>query len=134
MALSILFVDDEPDLEILLNLKFRKMLATKQWVFSFCQNGKAAFDQLQAAVLKPDVLVSDINMPLMDGVSLVTEAKQLQPNLKTYIMSAYDDPENIKKARNAGVEGFISKPLDLKAFEALLHRLDGVQSASVASA
>lgn len=117
MPIKILVVDDEPKLATLIRQLFRRQIRKKKFVFTFAQNGEDALNQLQA---NPDIdlVLTDINMPKMDGLTLLTRLKELKvdlsPGLTAVIISAYGDMENIRKAMNGGAFDFITKPLDLK--------------------
>ena len=112
----ILVVDDESDLEILFRQMFRREIRRGDLSFSFVHNGQMALDKLTA---DPDfeVVLSDIRMPHMDGLTLLSELNQRYPLLKAVMVTAYGDMENIRKAMNGGAFDFISKPIqynDLK--------------------
>jgi class 3 adenylate cyclase len=117
----ILVVDDEPDLEQLLRLKFRRKLRKKQLTMYFAANGEEALEQLAA---HPDieVVVTDINMPRMDGLSLVHALRHKYPTVKAVIVSAYGDMSNIRGAMNRGAFDFLTKPLDFRDFEATVNK------------
>lgn len=116
MPAKILVVDDEPDLEYLIIQKFKKKIRQKQLVFVFAHNGFEALEKLQA---EPDidVVLTDIYMPEMDGLTLLTKLNELNPIIKAVIISAYGDIENIRTAMNRGAFDFLTKPLDLQDLE-----------------
>ena len=103
MMAKILVVDDETDLEVLIKQKFRKQIRQNEYEFVFAINGKDALEKLR---LEPDmdIVLSDINMPEMDGLTLLSELNALNPLLKSVIVSAYGDMENIRTAMNRGLE------------------------------
>ena len=122
MSTKILVVDDEPDLEHLVRQKFRQQIRDKKFVFSFAQNGVEALQQLQndAGI---DLVLTDINMPEMDGLTLLTKMKELQnPLLRSVIVSAYGDMENIRTAMNRGAYDFVLKPIDLGDLEITINK------------
>lgn len=106
-------VDDETDLEVLIKQKFRKKIRDKEYEFFFAINGKDALEKLS---ITPDVdiVLSDINMPEMDGLTLLTKLNERNPLIKSVIVSAYGDMENIRTAMNHGAYDFITKPINFE--------------------
>jgi PAS domain S-box-containing protein len=121
MPTKVLVVEDEPDLELLINLKFRRRIRTGELQFLFAHNGVEALKQLET---NPDVSVvlSDIRMPEMDGLTLLTELNVRHPLLRTIIVSAYGDMHNIRTAMNRGAYDFLTKPVDFADLEATLDK------------
>lgn len=113
---KILVVDDEADLETLIKQKFRKKIREGVYEFIFAVNGNHALEQL---VDHPDVemVLSDINMPEMDGLTLLTKLSEQHKLLKSIIISAYGDMENIRTAMNRGAFDFITKPVNFEDLE-----------------
>ena len=113
MPVKILSVDDEMDLELLLTQYFRRKIRKGEYEFSFAHNGLEALTML----LKNkdyDIILSDINMPEMDGLTLLTKINEMQnPALKCIMVSAYGDMGNIRQAMNNGAFDFATKPIDL---------------------
>lgn len=116
MMTKVLVVDDEPDIEPLIKQKFSKYLKSKELEFIFASNG---FEALKALHQDQDinVIVTDINMPEMDGLSLLSHLPELKRIFKAIIISAYGDMSNIRKAMNRGACDFITKPIDFKDLE-----------------
>ncbi len=110
---KILVVDDETDLEVLIKQKFRKQIRQNEYEFTFAINGKDALEKLLADP-NMDLVLSDINMPEMDGLTLLTKLSELNPLLKSVIVSAYGDMANIRTAMNRGAFDFITKPIDFE--------------------
>lgn len=110
---KILVVDDEADLEILIKQKFRKKIRQKEYEFLFAENGKIALQRLQEHP-EVDIVLSDINMPEMDGLTLLSELHELSPLIKSVIVSAYGDMDNIRTAMNRGAFDFITKPINFE--------------------
>lgn len=113
MALKILSVDDELDLELLLTQYFRRKIRKGEYEFFFAHNGVEA---LQALLQHPDIdiVLSDINMPEMDGLTLLKKIKDRNnPALKVVMVSAYGEMSNIREAMNNGAFDFATKPIDL---------------------
>ncbi len=112
-TVRILSVDDESDLELLLTQYFRRKIRKGEYEFSFAHNGLEALEML----LKHknfDIILSDINMPEMDGLTLLTKINEMQnPALKCIMVSAYGDMGNIRQAMNNGAFDFATKPIDL---------------------
>jgi len=117
MPANILVVDDEPDLEQLILQKFRKQIREGLFTFKFAGNGVQALERL-AEDITIDLVLTDINMPEMDGLTLLNRIKeQEKPLLRSVIVSAYGDIENIRTAMNHGAFDFIIKPIDLNDLE-----------------
>ncbi|MBH8552518.1 AAA-like domain-containing protein [Nostocaceae cyanobacterium CENA357] len=116
MPAKILVVDDEPDLELLLRQKFRKKIREKQFQLIFARNGVEALEKLE---VEPDIdiVLTDIYMPEMDGLTLVTKLNELYPIIKAVIISAYSDIENIRAAMNRGAFDFLTKPINFQDLE-----------------
>ncbi|WP_425391642.1 response regulator [Ekhidna sp.] len=112
---KILVVDDEPDLEALVRQKFRKNIRTGEYQFFFAENGQKALDLLSETEV--DLVLTDINMPEMDGLTLLSKLNETNYFLKTVIVSAYGDMENIRTAMNLGAFDFVTKPIDFKDLE-----------------
>jgi class 3 adenylate cyclase len=110
---KILVVDDETDLEILIKQKFRKEIRQKEYEFFFAINGKDALEKLLEEP-EVDIVLSDINMPEMDGLTLLSRLNELSPLIQSVIVSAYGDMENIRTAMNRGAFDFITKPINFK--------------------
>lgn len=122
MAIKILSVDDELDLEILLTQYFRRKIRKGDYEFSFAHNGLEA---LQMLLAKPDfdIILSDINMPEMDGLTLLTKINEMRnPAMKCIIVSAYGDMENIRTAMNRGAFDFTTKPINLEDLERTIEK------------
>ena len=113
MAVKILSVDDELDLEVLLTHYFRRQIRKGEYEFAFAHNGLEA---LQKLLETPDfdIILSDINMPEMDGLTLLAKVNELKnPAMKCIMVSAYGDMDNIRSAMNKGAFDFATKPIDL---------------------
>lgn len=119
--IKILIVDDETDLEILIRQKFRKKIREQHYDFIFAVNGNDALKKMEEF---PDVeiVLSDINMPEMDGLTLLTKLGESNPLVKTVMVSAYGDMENIRKAMNRGAFDFVTKPVDFEDLELTMEK------------
>ena len=113
MPIKILSVDDELDLELLLTQYFRRKIRKGEYEFSFAHNGVEALTMLLEHK-DFDIILSDINMPEMDGLTLLTKINEMaDPTMKCIMMSAYGDMSNIRSAMNNGAFDFATKPIDL---------------------
>ncbi len=115
--INILVVDDEPDVKYLILQKFRKQIAAGKYEFSFAAHGQEALDKIKEN-LEINLILTDINMPVMDGLTLLSRLNELNnKTLRSVIISAYGDMENIRTAMNRGAYDFITKPIDLADLE-----------------
>ena len=124
-GVKILVVDDETDMEPMIRQKFRRHIREKTFNFEFAFNGLEALEKI---VEFPDIgiVLSDINMPEMDGLTLLTKLKELKnPGLKTVIVSAYGDMDNIRTAMNRGAYDFITKPVNFDDLEITINKTLG---------
>ncbi|HEX4958752.1 MAG TPA: adenylate/guanylate cyclase domain-containing protein [Lacibacter sp.] len=108
---KILVADDEQDLEVLIKQKFRQKIRDQVYEFVFAINGKEALEKLQEHN-DIDIILSDINMPEMDGLTLLSKLSETNPLVKSVIVSAYGDMDNIRTAMNRGAFDFITKPIN----------------------
>ena len=110
---KILVADDEADLETLIKQKFRQKIREQHYEFIFAVNGNDALDKIK---LHPDIdiVLSDINMPEMDGLTLLSRLNEISPLIKAVIVSAYGDMDNIRTAMNRGAFDFITKPINFE--------------------
>jgi len=116
MTDTILVVDDEPDLEDLVRQKFRRHIRDGAFAFLFARDGVEALEQV-AAHDEIDLVVTDINMPRMDGLTLIERLAAAERRVSTVIVSAYGDMINIRTAMNRGAFDFLTKPIDFGDFE-----------------
>jgi adenylate cyclase len=118
---KILVADDEADLETLIRQKFRQKIREQQYEFVFAINGKDALEKMQQ---HPDVAIvlSDINMPEMDGLTLLTKLNEVSPLTKTVMVSAYGDMDNIRTAMNRGAFDFVTKPVNFEDLELTMQK------------
>jgi sigma-B regulation protein RsbU (phosphoserine phosphatase) len=123
MPVRILSVDDEQDLEILLTQYFRRKIKRGEYDFSFAHNGVEALQMILHDQPHYDIILSDINMPEMDGLTLLTKINELRnPALKCIMVSAYGDMENIRTAMNRGAFDFTTKPINLEDMELTIEK------------
>ena len=113
---KILVVDDETDLELLIKQKFRRKIRENAYEFVFAHNGVEALQKL-AEHPDLDIMLSDINMPEMDGLTLLTKLPEVNPLVKAVMVSAYGDMENIRMAMNRGAFDFVCKPVNFEDLE-----------------
>ena len=129
---KILMVDDEPDLEPLVMQRMRRKIRSGDYCFVFANNGVDALDLLQEDQ-DIDIVISDINMPHMDGLTLLEQIPKVDPSVRAVILSAYGDMENIRTAMRRGAFDFITKPIDFEdlkeTIERTRHHLDAWRTA-----
>ncbi|MBC6477525.1 MAG: EAL domain-containing protein [Hormoscilla sp. GM7CHS1pb] len=113
---KILVVDDQLELERLIKQRFRKNLKAKEFEFFFVYNGVEALRKLETEP-QIDMILTDINMPEMDGLTLLEKVLKIYPNIKTVVMSAYGEIQNIRTAMNFGAFDFLIKPIDFEDLE-----------------
>ena len=113
---KILVVDDELDLERLIRQKFRRKLKRQELDFVFAHNGREALEYIEVHG-DIDIVLTDIYMPEMDGLTLLTKIQEIDPIIKAIIISAYGDLDNIRAAMNYGAFDFLTKPIDFKDLE-----------------
>lgn len=119
---NILVVDDEPDLRHLIRQKFRSKIKSKEYEFQFAMNGAEALEKIlnDGSI---NLILTDINMPVMDGLTLLTKINELNNRLlRSVIVSAYGDMENIRTAMNRGAYDFITKPINLNDLEITIEK------------
>ena len=117
----ILAVDDEPDFELLITQRFRRQIRAEEFAFSFARHGEEALSVLEAA---PDIdlMLLDINMPVMDGLTLLGRLREQQSGVRAIIVSAYGDMTNLRTAMNRGAFDFVTKPVDLNDLEITIRK------------
>lgn len=121
-AVKILVVDDETDMEPMIRQKFRRHIRDKAFDFEFAFNGVEALEKI-TEFPEIGIVLSDINMPGMDGLTLLSKLKELEkPELKTVIVSAYGDMDNIRTAMNRGAFDFITKPVNFDDLEITINK------------
>jgi adenylate cyclase len=121
MSSKILAVDDEPDFELLLTQRFRRQVREGEFIFRFAQHGEEA---LAALAAEPDIdlILLDINMPVMDGLTLLARLREQQSAVRAIIVSAYGDMTNLRTAMNRGAFDFVTKPVDLADLEITIRK------------
>ena len=121
MSVSILVVDDEPDVADLFRQHFRREARQGTYVLHFADSGEAALERL-AGEIEPQLIVilSDINMPGMDGLQLLGEIKQRFPDLPVMMITAYGDDERRRRADDLRAADFLTKPVDFDRLKAQL--------------
>ncbi len=114
-------VDDEPDIEHLVVQRMRREIRRGEYLFEFAANGIEALKVLTDRD-DIDMVVSDINMPHMDGLTLLEQIPKVDPNVKSVIVSAYGDMKNIRTAMNRGAFDFVTKPIDFEDLRVTIDR------------
>jgi DNA-binding NtrC family response regulator len=113
MTVRVLVVDDEPDVEALFRQQFRREVRQGLYLLDFALSGEAALDKLDGCIGEQIILlVSDINMPGMNGLDLILKVKARRPDLPVFMISAYGDPERVQTAIERGASKFLTKPVD----------------------
>ena len=120
-AFKILVVDDEPDLEPLMLQRMRRHIRRGQYEFVFAHNGIEALERLNLDS-SIDIVLSDINMPQMDGLTLLEQIPEVDPDVRSVIISAYGDMKNIRTAMNRGAFDFVTKPIDFEDLKVTIDR------------
>ncbi len=118
---KILVVDDEPDLEPLMLQRMRRHIRGGRYEFVFAGNGVEALEKLNADETI-DMVLSDINMPQMDGLTLLDQIPNVSPDIRAVIISAYGDMQNIRTAMNRGAFDFVTKPVDFEDLQVTIDR------------
>jgi adenylate cyclase len=118
---KILVVDDEADLELLVKQKFRRKIRENIYEFIFAQNGEEALVKVKEHP-DLDIILSDINMPVMDGLTLLSRLPEANPMLKAVVVSAYGDMQNIRTAMNRGAFDFVVKPVDFEDLDLTMEK------------
>jgi signal transduction histidine kinase len=124
VATRILVVDDEPDVELLITQQFRRQIRAGEFTFSFARDGEQALAVLQKDS-GFDLMLLDINMPIMDGLTLLARLSELEAQVRAIIVSAYGDMTNIRTAMNRGAFDFVLKPIDMADLEATIRKAMG---------
>ena len=123
--LRVLMVDDEPDLDLLIQQRFRKKIKEGIVSINFARNGSEATDMIDHAESpskRPHIVVTDLNMPEMNGLELLIHIKKQYPEINVYIVSAYSDQDSVKTAKNAGADGFLFKPINFSDLDEIIEK------------
>ena len=118
-TVKILFVEDEADLVNIISETLKKLKAN----FETAENGKIALQKFKD-IGDFDLIVTDINMPVMNGLELIKNIKEIKPDMPVIIMSAHTEPEYIKSAEELGVENYLLKPFDFIKFINLISQME----------
>ncbi|WP_429809320.1 response regulator [Ensifer sp. B1-9] len=122
MSLLILVVDDEPDVELLFRQQFRHDLRAGRFVMEFAQSASSALVRIaDASDVTLILILSDVNMPGMSGLELLSKAKSVRPDVPVIMITAYGDPDTKRRAMESGAEALLTKPID---FSALREEID----------
>jgi len=124
VSLSILIIDDEPDVAELFRQRFRREVRQGEYVLHFAYSGEEALEKLDTGI-RPELIVilSDINMPGMDGLTLLHEIKQRWPGMPVMMVTAYGDEERRRRAEQDGAAEFLTKPVDFDLLKQQLRQL-----------
>jgi len=129
MSVSILVVDDEPDVALLFRQRFRREVRDGIYVMHFANSGEDALRRL-ASGIEPQLIVilSDINMPGMDGLTLLERVKQRFPDIPVMMVTAYGDDERRRRASDLGAAEFLAKPVNFDHLKEQLRQLPSASS------
>jgi len=126
MTVSILIVDDEPDVAELFRQRFRREERQGAYVLHFAFSALEALERLASGILPQQIVIlSDINMPGMDGFALLSEIKTRWPDLPVVMLTAYGDEERRRRAAEYGAAAFVTKPVDFDFLKERLRQLHG---------
>ena len=125
MTVSVLTVDDEADIAELFRQHFRREVRQGVYTLHFADSAEEALQMLAGGIIPPQLIVilSDINMPGMDGLSLLREVKKSRPEMPVMMVTAYGDDERRRRARELGAAEFLTKPVDFDLLKEQLRRL-----------
>ena len=113
MSISVLIVDDEPDVEALFRQQFRRELRAQRFVMDFAASALEALARVASTVEQPPILIlSDINMPGMSGLEMLPKVRMMRPEVPIIMITAYGDSETRRKAIEGGATGLLTKPID----------------------
>lgn len=113
MAILVLVVDDEPDVEALFRQQFRRELRAERFVMDFAASASDALARVaKATEQEPALVFSDINMPGMTGLEMLPKMKEMRPDVPVIMITAYGDDDTKRKAIEGGAEGLLTKPID----------------------
>jgi CheY-like chemotaxis protein len=131
MTVSILVVDDEPDIIELFRQRFRREVRDGEYALHFAESGEHALELLRKGISPELILIlSDINMPRMDGLQLLQEIKRGWPDRMVMMVTAYGDDERRRRAAEMGAVDFLSKPVDFDYLKQRLRALTSLPSAT----
>ena len=124
MTLLVLVVDDEPDVEVLFRQQFRRDLRAQRFMMDFANSASDALARVASTIEQSLILIlSDINMPGMDGLTLLGEIKRRWPELRVIMVTAYGDDERRRLAGERGAADFLAKPVDFEVLKQQLLQL-----------
>ncbi len=124
MTPKILVVDDEQDVEMLFRLKFRREIKEHNIDFQFAFSGEDALSYLRSThPIDVMLILSDINMPGMNGLELIKKIKEMHPELKVMMVTAYGDDKNFEDAKKRGADDFVTKPVDFDLLKERMYKL-----------
>ncbi len=124
MTLSFFVVDDEPDVVDLFQQRFRREVRNGECTLHFAQSGEEALSKIEGGVSpEPVLILTDINMPGMDGLELLGTLKQRRPELHVVMVTAYGDAERRRIAAERGATNYLLKPIDFTALKALIKEI-----------
>jgi CheY-like chemotaxis protein len=125
--LNLLVVDDESDIQFLFQQKFRKEIKAGEIQILYALNGVSALELIESIENKTEYLVlTDINMPEMNGIELLRRVKSKYPELRVFMITAYADEQNLNVAKNLGADDYFTKPLQFELLKSKLSYPDAI--------
>ena len=125
--MRLIVVDDEKDVQYLFEQRFRKEIKSGEVEIQYALNGRSALNFIETLENKSDYLIlTDINMPEMDGIQLLKEIKSRYLNVKVIIITAYGDEINLSNAKKFGADDYFTKPLEFNILKEKLHYLNTI--------
>jgi DNA-binding NtrC family response regulator len=122
VSVLVLVVDDEADVEPLYRQQFRRDLRAQRFVMDFAVSAADALARIAGTIEQPLILIlSDINMPGMSGLEMLPRVKEIRPDVPVIMITAYGDPETVRRAMESGATGLLTKPID---FDLLREEID----------
>ena len=119
MAVLVLVVDDEPDVEALFRQQFRRDLRAQRFVMDFASSAADALSRIASTIEQSLILIlSDINMPGMTGLEMLPKVKEIRPEVPVIMITAYGDADTKRKALENGASGLLTKPIDFTLLRA----------------
>jgi YesN/AraC family two-component response regulator len=119
-VIHVLIVDDESDIEALFRQRFRREIRSGQLVMKFAGTGRAALEILETTAPDVIVIISDIEMPEMNGLELLECVRHKWPHVRVYLATAYDSSSYTQRAADLGAQGYFTKPLDFSALRQVM--------------
>lgn len=115
--MKVLVVDDERDVAVLFRQMFRREIRKEEMELEFAFSGEEALDYLEDHRADVVLVLSDINMPGMNGFDLLERIKSTPPPIPVCMMTAYGNEEYRSRADSIGCDGYLTKPIDFSSLK-----------------